>query len=219
MGKATIHIVDDEKEFRESLARLLRVSGGYEVLSFSSGEELLEKLAPPLPACMIVDLLMPGIDGLQLQIELQARKFIIPTIVLSSYSTIEKAVRAVKIGAHDVFQKPCDPAKLLKSVEECCTNGHSRRFTEQMPDNPSYVIRDWDFIARYFKLSARQCEIAQRICQSMSNDAIAYDLFISSNTVRMHIKALYEKLNVNDRVGVAMRCLGADSQRSGERPA
>lgn len=209
MSKGTIHIVDDNRDFRLSLAKVLK-SGGYDVVGFESGNQYLERFDGELPSCMIVDLQMPGMGGLTLQSELQKRQILIPTIVLSAYTSLEHAVKAVKLGAVDVFQKPCEPEKLLKAVTDCADGLKGRRFSPQMPDDPFYVIKNWGFIGRYFKLSRRQCEVAERICRSMSNDEIAFDLFISTNTVRMHIKALYEKLNVNDRVGVAMRCLGAD---------
>lgn len=211
----TIHIVDDNREFRTTLAEVLRASG-YDVIGFDSAVQYLEEFDGQVPSCMIVDLQMPVMGGLTLQSELQKRKIVIPTIVLSAYTSLEQAVRSVKLGACDVFQKPCRPEKLLDAVKRYANGRQRGRFSTALPNDPSYVIRRWDFIGSFFRLSRRQCEVAKRICQSMSNDEIAYELHISSNTVRMHIKALYEKLKVHDRVGVAMRCLGADLLAPGE---
>lgn len=219
MGKRTIYVVEDNESFRASLAQLLRVSGGFNVVEFASASVLLRKLRAPLPQCMIVDLHMPGIDGLGLIAALQARRIIIPIIVLSAYASLETAVQSAKMGASVVLRKPCAPVELLHAIEQCCNEARTRASSAPTPVALAPDSLDWESIAQRLNLSRRQREISMRICESMTNDQIADDLSISSNTVRMHVKVLYQKLDVHDRVGVVLRCASADSLTRNGIPA
>ncbi len=214
MSHGTIFIVDENAEDRESLADLLRCSGDYDVVPIASTDQLLNAIRAPLPGCMVVNLDTFNEIGLSIQAVLETRGICVPAIVLSEDSSCEAVVAAVRQGARHVFEKGCDPLKLLSAIESCCNDAEWRNDLDAAFD-PDDIITEWDFIRDFYGLSRRQCEVAQRICRSMSNDEIAYSLFVSSNTVRMHIKALYEKLNVNNRVGVVMRCLYADVRARG----
>lgn len=215
----TIHVVDDDKGFRDSLVGLLQVHTDSKVVGFDSGFAYLDSIGDEKPDCMIIDQKMPGMNGLEFQLELKRRNFNVPTILLSAFSDAELAVKAVKQGTNDVFKKPCEINKLLRAIEDCCNGARGNPVFSASPrkvslkdlKDPKYVIQHWDAIAEYFNLSSRQLQIAQGICDSATNGTIGTGLFISTNTVRMHIKVLYDKVGVSDRVGLVLLCAGVDA--------
>lgn len=216
MGTEFVCVVAKDRAFRELLAKVLRTDGDYQITKFDTGGEFLGKLREPLPGVIIIDLDAPEVGGMAVLSELRKRNIVASTIGLSEYSSIGAAVQATKLGAADVVGKPCDPERLREAVDVCCCRSQVRRNLRESHENSDTLKLNWDRIGRILQLTRRQREIAECICHSMANDGIAFKLGISSNTVKMHIKSLYEKLGVCDRVGVALRCVGVGLTSGGE---
>jgi len=189
-----VYIIDDDDEFRRSLKTLL-VTAEFQVREFSSAEEFLETSDNSDCGCIILDLRMPGMGGKALQQKLFENGNQTPIIIVTAYASVPVAVDAMRQGAITVLEKPFDPPVLLDAV------------ANSLKDKPIAAPLKWDDVTAKYALSPRQEEIAKLICDSLSNDQIAEQLGITANTVRMHIKLLYDKLGVKDRVGVAMRLL------------
>lgn len=194
MDEKLVYTVDDDSGFRKSLKTLLETSG-YTVRDFDNGESFLAEFNENDAGCVILDLRMPGMGGVLVQNKLVDDGFRVPVIIVTAYATVPVTVEAMRRGAVTVLEKPYDPTVLLQTVENAMTN--------QRID----LTLDWKVVERRYSLSPRQREIAELICDSKSNEEIASDLGITTNTVRMHVKLLYEKLGVHDRVGVAMKLL------------
>lgn len=212
-----ICIVDADIKSRKKLIAAFEADARFEVFEYETSEAFFSDINYRSPNCVILDLQPPCSDSSS-QVRNQMRSpRNIPAILLTTDKDHEFTVNTATVDVRDIFQKPYKTKVLLEAAERCCGEAALVSKSPRLSDDPEYVIQHWPFITQYFGLSQRQYEIAQRICRSMSAANIASDLNISSNTVRMHIKALYEKLNVNDRVGVAMRCVGADALIGTER--
>ncbi len=194
-GKQVVYIIDDDDDFRRSLKTLLQTAD-FRVREFESAEAYLEAEMKEDCGCIILDLRMPGMGGKVLQRQLFQNGDRTPIILVTAYASVPAAVEAMKHGAITVLEKPFDPPVLLEAVAKSLENGPV-----------SVRPLNWDEVTEKYSLSPRQVEIAKLICDSLSNDQIAEELGITPNTVRMHIKLLYEKMGVKDRVGVAMRLL------------
>jgi len=212
-GKAKYRVfaVDDDAIYLRSLLELLSGSNGFEPEGFPGPKECLKQLRIELPDCLILDMRMPGIDGRAMLKQLRAEQIDIPVVMLSAFVSDNK-VRGelIRSGADRVLEKPCPPPQILNAVHSLCEERKSFGTSFGRDGLPTVRITHWDKVQEYFGLSDRQIEIAQRICQSKNANVIGEELFISVNTVRMHTKALYEKIKVNDRVGVVMRCMAVE---------
>ena len=187
-----VHIVDDDARVRRSLRQLLQAAG-FTVLSYSSALACLQA-APRLSGCLLLDLRMPGMDGLQLQQELAARGVRVPVIVLTGQADVRTAVRAMKAGAFDFIEKPYDPVALVAAVAAASADS-------------APALRNADVVdakARVAALSRREREVLDRLASGRANKTIAFDLGISARTVEVHRARMLERLGVR-RVAEAIR--------------
>jgi len=187
-----VHIVDDDARVRRSLRQLLQAAG-FTVLSYSSALACLQA-APRLSGCLLLDLRMPGMDGLQLQQELAARGVRVPVIVLTGQADVRTAVRAMKAGAFDFIEKPYDPVALVAAVAAASADS-------------APALRNTDVVdakARVAALSRREREVLDRLASGRANKTIAFDLGISARTVEVHRARMLERLGVR-RVAEAIR--------------
>lgn len=209
--KYRVFAIDDDAMYLRSLLELLSSSNGFEAEGFSDPKDCLERLDIDQPDCLILDMRMPDMDGRTMLKQLRAKQIEIPVVMLSAFVSDSKVSgELIKAGAHRVLDKPCPPPRILNAVHSLCEERQSFSSSFGKDGLPTVRITHWDKVQEYFDLSDRQIEIAQRICQSKSANLIGEELFISVNTVRMHTKALYEKIKVNDRVGVVMRCMAVE---------
>jgi two-component system response regulator FixJ len=181
----TVHVVDDDAGVRRSLERLLS-SAGFAAVSYPTPEAFLEA-APGLAAgCILLDVQMPGMDGLMLQAELHARGEGLPVIVMTGHGDVATAVRAMKAGAVDFVEKPFNDEILVTAIEAALGKvGH--------------VGRDRDAAAaaqRIATLSPREREVLEGLVSGRSNKEIAFDLGISIRTVEVHRSRMMERLDV-----------------------
>ncbi|HTI87143.1 MAG TPA: response regulator [Alphaproteobacteria bacterium] len=196
-----VYIVDDDEAMRDSLAAFFTAKG-FRVVTFASAEEFLDAGAMAEPACVIVDLQLPGMSGLALQAELLRRHRLIPVIVLTGQGDIPKAVTAVKAGAVDFFAKPFEPVALLGAVR----NGLDRDGQNRRNAAEAAEIR-----RRLAQLSPRESEVLKLISEGHPSKIIARELNISVRTVDVHRCNILEKLHCNNATALVALVLRAKS--------
>jgi FixJ family two-component response regulator len=184
----TIFVVDDDPSVRIGLERLLR-STGYNVEIYGSAQEFLETTPDcPGPACLVLDVKMPGIDGLELQVQLQKREYTMPIVFITGHGDIPMSVKAIKTGAIDFLTKPFDEADLLKAVREALKKDVANR---------SAMNEIQNILQRVKSLTPREYEILTYVITGMLNKHIAYHLTISEKTVKVHRGRIMEKLEIH----------------------
>ena len=179
----TVFVVDDDPAIRDSLEWLLS-SVGMQVVTFGLAMEFLEKFEPTASSCLLADVRMPGMSGLDLQEELVARAINIPVIVITGHSDVQMAVRAMKAGAFDFIEKPFNDQALLELVQKAVEKSRTdaRLSTEQT-----------EFKARLNLLSPREAEVLGHIVDGKPNKQIAFHLGLSEKTVEAHRAKIMEK--------------------------
>lgn len=174
--RPTVFIVDDDSAVREGLSRLVS-SAGYPVECFESAAAFLETWRDGRPGCLVTDIRMPGMSGLELQERMRAEGSSIPTIVLTGFGDVPGAVRALKGGALDFLQKPFEPDVLLVRIAEALReDARTREASAQAAE-----IR-----SRLTKLTPREREVMAHVIDGKANKVIALELGISERTVELH---------------------------------
>lgn len=186
MTEATIHIVDDDRAVRKSL-KLLINSTGMRAQEYENGQEFLDSYEPCRPECLLLDLRMPGMDGLSLQRELRNRGIDIPTVFLSGHGDIPIAVRALREGALDFVEKPFDNDHLIDRLRVCVAASVERE--------RSRVDRR-EAEKRLAALSDRERQIVDMLVEGKISKVIAAELDISPRTVESHRARIMKKLGV-----------------------
>ena len=190
---ALIRIVDDDEGLRVSY-RFLLEGDGWLVRCYESAEDFLEHDCPFLPGCIILDVRMPGMSGLELQ-NVLAGKGIEPRIVfVSAHGTIPMAVKAVKDGAVDFLTKPVDENVLIRTIEEAVRKDLAHR---SLCERREEDLRAWR------RLTVREAQIASEIVQGRPNKVIADRLGISERTVQQHRGNIFHKLEVGSAAELA----------------
>jgi FixJ family two-component response regulator len=181
-----IRIVDDDANFRESQKMFLQALG-FEVRDWESAVRFLEEENFARPGCILLDILMPEMSGLELQKVLYMRRSDLPIIFLTGHGSIETAVYTMKYGAADFLEKTCSPLKLKETVERACARS-IERFKEKRE------AAELDFI--YESLTPREKEVVAQVADGRSNKEIADSLGIGAETVKMHRANCFAKLRV-----------------------
>jgi two-component system response regulator FixJ len=194
-----VHAVDDDSRFLAALARSLR-GNGLAVVTFGSGEELLAELAPDQPGCIITDLRMPGMDGLELFGRLKGAGIRLPVIFITGHGVARHAVAALKGGAVDFLEKPFTEQILLDSVHQALERNAAER----------EVIAERTAVQQRFEnLTARERTVFALVVSSLHNKDIARELQISPRTVEHHREHLMLKMQARsmaELVTMALLC-------------
>jgi two-component system, LuxR family, response regulator FixJ len=201
MTTPTVFIVDDDAGVRDSLAMLLELKG-FETRKFPAAEAFLDEYRPELPGCVVLDLRMPTMSGLELQAELTRRGLRLPVIVVTAHGDVATTRTALKDGAVDFIEKPIDDEALLAAVAAAL----ERDARERAAASAASDISD-----RLARLTAREREVLTRVADGKHNREIAAELGISPRTVEVYKSRLMEKLQVR-RVPELVR-LVLESQR------
>ena len=181
-----VHLVDDDEAVRRSAGFMLKTSG-YLVHAYQSGVELLKAAGDLSPGCILLDIRMPGLDGLEVQQALHDKGISLPVIIMTGHGDISLAVRAMKAGAVDFIEKPFEKATLLSSLDE----GFRRLLHKEVTGD-----RRKDAEVRLQALTPRERDVLDGLAQGLPNKTIAYDLGISPRTVEIHRANMMAKLGV-----------------------
>ena len=202
--KGNIYVVDDDEAVRDSLQWLLE-GKDYRVRCFDSAESFLSRYDPREVACLLVDIRMPGISGLELQDRLIERKSPLPIVFITGHGDVPMAVTTRKKGAMDFIPKPFKEEELLGVVERMLDQAR-----EAFADFQHAANRD----ALMGKLTARESQVLERIVAGRLNKQIADDLGISIKTVEAHRANIMEKLNANTVADLLKIALGPNSTKA-----
>lgn len=184
IAQPMVHIIDDDEAVLRSLALLLR-SHGHATRSYASGEQFLADITSAEPGCAVVDVRMPGIDGITLLRRLGAMNSGLPVVVVTGHADVALAVQAMKEGAVDFVEKPYTEEAMLGAVETAIARARDARQTRAAIEQAR---------ARVAVLTPREREVLGRLVQGLPNKVIALDLGISPRTVEIHRANVMEKL-------------------------
>ena len=184
LHETVIHIVDDDDAVLTSLGRLLR-SVGYTAIMYASANEFLQADLPDRPGCVVLDVRMPGTNGLDLQEHLNRNLIELPLILMTGYGDIQMSVRAMKAGAVDFLTKPLRDQDMLDAIGAAVELHRNRR------TDPT---RSVTLKARYDRLSTRERQVMRLACAGRLNKQIAAELGIQEVTVKMHRAAAMRKM-------------------------
>jgi FixJ family two-component response regulator len=185
--KKIVVVIDDDPSVRSSMARLLKASG-FQVEAFSSAQEFFtSKKDYGIPTCILLDVKMPGLNGLDLQEKLLSQDYCPPIVFITGHGDISMSVKAIKRGAINFLTKPFDEGELLKAIKEAFSKDVQVR---------AKCTEDKEILQRIKKLTPREYEVLRYIVAGFLNKQIAYALGITEKTVKVHRGQVMGKLSV-----------------------
>ncbi|MEK6668194.1 MAG: response regulator transcription factor [Aquabacterium commune] len=203
--KGTVYVVDDDEAVRDSLQWLLE-GKDYRVRCFESAESFLARFDPREVACLIADIRMDGMSGLELQDKLLERKSPLPIVFITGHGDVPMAVNTMKKGAMDFIEKPFKEDALVALVERMLDEARSAFSQSQETASREALLS---------RLTTREAQVLERIVAGRLNKQIADDLGISIKTVEAHRANVMEKLNANTVADLLKIALGANAPAAG----
>jgi FixJ family two-component response regulator len=202
-----IAVVDDEQSVRQGLQRLMR-SIGWKVKTFASAQEFLAHSRNEAPSCVVLDLQLPGLSGLDLQKQMAEVGLATPIVFLTGHGDIPASVQAMKAGAIEFLTKPVDEDNLVRAIQEAIERDrHNRKQQASMRD-----LRD-----RYQSLTVREQEVMRQVVSGLLNKQIAAELRIAEDTVKFHRGHIMRKMRA-DSLADLVRMAGSLEIESNQRP-
>lgn len=186
----TVFVVDDDEQVRISIEQLVK-SVGLQVECFASANEFLERYETSRRGCLVTDVRMPGMSGIELQSELENRGIRLPIVVMTGFAEVPMAVSVIKAGAFDFIQKPFSPQSLLDVIQ--------RAIEKDAKDSGRRAKRD-DIAKRMGNLSNREGEVMKLLVRGRTTKEIARELTISQTTVDFHRHNVLDKMKVDNVV-------------------
>ena len=184
MSTPAVFVIDDQEAVRHALAEMLKVFG-YTVEAFPSADAFLEQLTEPRSGCIVADVRMPGMDGIELVRELARRNLQLPVVLISGHADVPMAVAAIKAGAEDFIEKPVDDAQLLAAINRCL----ARAFNDLAREQSIVELR-----RQLDRLTPREVEVMDLVVQGFTSGAIAARLGISIRTVESYRVQIMDKM-------------------------
>jgi two-component system response regulator FixJ len=184
MSTPIVFVIDDQQAVRHALGEMLQVFG-YSVETFESADLFLQGPAEPRTGCIVADVRMPGMDGIELVRELSRRNIALPVVLISGHADVPMAVAAIKAGAEDFIEKPVDDAQLLAAINRCLARAFSELTREQ---SLGELRRQID------RLTPREIEVMDLVVQGFTSGAIAARLGISIRTVESYRVQIMDKM-------------------------
>lgn len=191
---SVVFIVDDDPEVRTSLQQLLDAIG-LPVRTFNTAQSFLDAIDPDQPGCVITDIRMPGMTGIELQKALRERDILLPVIVITAYGDVSFAVEAFHSGAIDFLQKPYRPQHMISRIREALARDQSRRALA------AGLRKTHDQLET---LTRRETEVMERLVEGKTTKEIARDLKIGLSTVDYHRGNVLSKMGVDNVVNLAV---------------
>ncbi len=185
---ATVFIVEDDPITRDFLQELIR-SVGFGAESFESAEVFLKHYNPAVSGCVLTDVRMPGMSGLELQEQLRSEQIRVPVIIMTAHADVPMAVRAMRSGAFDFIEKPVNPQALLERIRHAIDRDNHQREDQKQID---------DLRKRLELLSPREREVMGLVVGGMLNKQIAHELGLSIKTVEVHRSRVMEKMKADN---------------------
>jgi len=185
-----VFVVDDDEAICRSLCLLIE-DIGLDVKTFNSAQQFLDAYTPSQPGCLVLDVRMSGISGLELQAKLDKLSYDVPTIIITGHGDVPMAVEAMKNGAFDFIEKPFRDQVLLDSIQKAIAADEKNREAR---------AQSADFQSRVEQLTQREREIMDLLMLGKANKVIAYELDISPKTVDFHRANILSKVGVNSVV-------------------
>jgi FixJ family two-component response regulator len=206
-----VFVVDDDPSVRGAIKRLVGAVG-FNVRTFASGQEFLEAELPDVPGCVVTDVRMPGLSGLDLQREMQARHISLPVIFITGHGDIPMSVRAMKAGAVEFLAKPFRDQDLLDAISQAIeSNRAARKQRAELAELET----------RFLFLTQREREVMALVVSGLLNKQIAHELGTSEKTVKVQRGQVMHKMHADslaDLVRMAEK-LGIESPQGGNQPA
>lgn len=204
----TVYIVDDDASFLSATSRMLLASG-FSVRTFASASDFLAQCEADATGCVIADLRMPGLSGLEFQAALARTHNPLPLLFLTGQGDIASSVRAMRGGAEDFLEKRASRQELLDAVQRALARDAHEREARTRQDS----VR-----ARFGRLSERELEVLSHVLQGQLNKQIADDLGINERTVKLHRSAIMAKVEVRSVAELAQLAREAGAPRSSSPP-
>jgi two-component system, LuxR family, response regulator FixJ len=184
VNASTVYVVDDDDGMRRALSLLLNTVG-FNTAAFASPREFLDKFKPDTAGCLVLDIRMPGMSGLELQQHLNRMGSMLPVIFITGHGDVPMAVQAMKEGAFEFVQKPFRDQDLLDRINHAL---------EQDKENRSSLARRADVLQRIGSLTPREKQVMAMVVDGAANKVIAIDLGLSERTVEIHRAKVMEKM-------------------------
>jgi len=186
-AKPVVSIVDDDQDVRQSLETLLK-GKKYLTQSYESAEEFLESFDPTTVGCLLLDVRMPEMDGMELFAVMRERKWIIPVIIMTGHADVQMAIEALSAGASAFIEKPFRRADLIQSIERAIAQDLKNREDE---------VRWIELDDLFERLTPRENQIVNLVAKGLMTKQVASELHIGDRTVETHRRNLMRKLRVN----------------------
>jgi len=191
-----VYVIDDDEVVRDTLGMLLRAEG-FETESFATGPDFLASVNAATRGCVVTDVKLPGMSGIDLVVSLRERGLSLPIIVITAHADLALAVEAMKKGASDFIQKPCSAVALLGAIRGAC---ESVAEASESPD----LVATRENLSR---LTAREKEVLLKLICGLPNKLIAYDMGLSVRTVDSHRAAVKKKMGGGSLAELVRRCI------------
>ena len=207
---AIVHVVDDDELIRKAMTRLLGAAG-FEARTHASATDFLSAIDPDASGCIILDVRLPDLNGLELQVALASRGISLPIIFLTGHGEIPDSVRAIQRGAVDFLIKPVDSHALLEAVSRALAQDEAAREARATQQ----ALR-----ARYERLTLREREVFLHLIAGAINKQVAADLDITERTIKLHRASIFRKLEVGSmaEMGRLAADLGIDPANADTYP-
>lgn len=197
-----VRVIDDDDKVRRSWQFVLE-GEGWQVKAYESAVRFLAEDDPAVPGCIVSDVRMPEMSGIELQTELKRRGNPMPLVLISAHADLEMAVKAVRDGAYDFLLKPVETERLIQTVSDAIDLDAERRSERADIER---VLESWNL------LSAREKEVARGVAEGKLNKQIAYDMNISEKTVIAHRGTLCRKLGIRSAAVISRMLLTVEKE-------